>query len=126
MRISDWSSECALPIYGIAAAEHLADRLQLFEIADRRAGAVGVDVVDRLVDPGERHLHAAHRPLARGLHHVEAVGGGAVADHLAVDPRPAGAGMLQRLQNHDAAAAGDHEAVTRSEEHTSELQSLMR
>jgi hypothetical protein len=56
-------------------------------------------------------LHAARRALARGRHHVCAVGGGAIADDLGVDLGATGFGGLELLEHHDAAAAGDDEAV---------------
>ena len=56
-------------------------------------------------------LHAAHRALARGRHHVVAVGGRAVADDLGVDLGAARLGVLELFQHQHAAAAGDHEAV---------------
>ena len=70
-----------------------------------------VDVVDLLADGRERHLHAAHRALSRGLNHVIAVGSRAVADHFAIDPRPARLGVFQFLENEDARTAGDDETV---------------
>ena len=92
-------------------AEHLADRLDLLDVADRRRGGVRVDVVDRRVHAFERHLHAAHRALARRRHHVVAVGGRAIARDLGVDFRAARLGVLQLFEHQHAGAAGDHEAV---------------
>ena len=92
-------------------AEHLADRLDLLDVADRRRGGVRIDVVDRRVDPFERHLHAAHRALAGRRHHVVAVGGGAIAGHLGVDFRAARLGVLKLFEHQHAGAAGDDEAV---------------
>src|SRR3546814_3263409 len=118
-------------------AEHLADRLQLGNVAGRRRGAVGVDIVDRRVVTVAAGLvqcllHAAHRALARRCHHVGAVRGGAIADQFGIDLGAARLGVLEFFHDQDAAAAGDDETVAvlvigaRSEEHTSELQSLMR
>src|SRR5262249_8817445 len=45
-------------------AEHLADRLDLLDVADRCRGGVRIDVVDRRLHVGQRHAHAAHRALA--------------------------------------------------------------
>src|SRR6478672_6092103 len=96
-------------------AEHLADRLDLALIPYRSAGAVRVDVVDaadRLAAEAlHRHAHATRRALARGSHHVEAVGGSAVARDLAVDLGATALGALQLLEHQDAGAARDHEAV---------------
>ena len=70
-----------------------------------------VDVVDRRFDVVERHPHAAHRAFAGRRDHVEAVGGGAIADDFAIDARAARLGMLELFQHQDARAAGDDEAV---------------
>src|SRR6185436_2667477 len=82
---------------------------------DRGAGAVRVDVVDaadRLAPEAlHRHAHATHSTLPRGGHHVEAVGGGAVARDLAVNLGAAASGALHLLEHEHAGAAGDHEAV---------------
>ena len=92
-------------------AEHLADRLDLLQIADRGRGRVRIDVVDRRFHAFERHPHAAHRAFAGRLHHVVAVGSGAVAGDFAIDARAARLGMLEFFQHHHAGAAGDDEAV---------------
>ena len=75
-------------------AEHLADRLDLLEVADRRRGRVRIDVVDRRLHVLERHAHAAHRALARRRDHVVAVRGRAVAGDFGVDARAARLGVL--------------------------------
>ena len=72
---------------------------------------MGVDVVDRLLDPGQRLLHAAHATFAAGRDHVVAVGGGAIADDLGMDARAPRQRMIQRLDHHHAAAGRDDEAV---------------
>ena len=92
-------------------AEHAADRLDLLEIADRRRGGVRIDVVDRRLAGVERHVHAAHRALARGRHHVVAVGGRAVAGDLGIDLGAARLGVFELFQHQHAGAAGDDEAV---------------
>ena len=56
-------------------------------------------------------LHAAHRALARGRHHVVAVGGRAVAGDLGIDLGAARLGVLEFFQHQHAGAAGDDEAV---------------
>ena len=91
-------------------AEHLADGFDLLDIADGRGGGVGVDVVDA-VHVLQRRAHAARSAFAGRLHHVVAVGGGAVADELAVDAGAASLGVLELLENDDAGAAGNDEAV---------------
>src|SRR3546814_14692128 len=69
-------------------AEYLAERLQLLDVADRRAGAVRVDVDDRAVKPGARLTHAAHNALPGRSHHLATAGGRAVAPSLAANYRP--------------------------------------
>ncbi len=98
----------------VAGAEHLADRVDLRPVAGRRRGGVRVDVADLLVHRGKRHAHAALAAFAGRRHHVVAVGGGAVADDLAVDLGAARLGVLQLLQHQNAGAAGDDEAVARA------------
>ena len=95
----------------VSRAEHLSDRLDLLQVADRRRGGVRVDVADLLVDFRDRHPHAAHRAFSGGRHHVVAVGGGAVADDLAIDARAARLGVLELLEHDDARSAGDDESV---------------
>ena len=56
-------------------------------------------------------LHAARRAFARRRHHVEAVGGRAVAGELGVDLRAARLGVFEFLEHQHAGAAGDDEAV---------------
>ena len=98
-------------IGGHLRAEHLADRLDLLDVADRRRGGVRIDVVDRRLHVGERHAHAAHRAFARRRHHVVAVRGRAVAGDLGVDLRAARLGVLELFEHQHAGAAGDDEAV---------------
>ena len=49
--------------------------------------------------------------LLVGLRDVPAVGTGAVADHLGVDPRAAGHGEFQLLEDEDSRPFAEHEAV---------------
>src|SRR3546814_9351608 len=119
MRISDWSSDvCSSDLRGVGRDVHqvgpVAQRSQLSRIEPRRArerglpseDAVELDgVAHRLVDL-QRHLLAAEDEGGDGL------------------------GALRRAQQRlrllgDAGAVAD-EVELRSEEHTSELQSLMR
>src|SRR5215211_7896399 len=95
----------------VARAEHLADRLDLLLIADRRRGGMRIDVVDAALHVLERLAHAAHGPLAGGRDHVVAVRGRAVAGDLAIDAGAAGPRVVELLQHHDTGAAGNHEAV---------------
>src|SRR3546814_3991601 len=111
MRISDWSSDvCSSDLYlvgsvdlaGTDGLDHVGHRVQ-----GHRARAAGVDdqvadVVDRAAVRGLR----AHQHVDLAV--AEAVAGGDLAPHL--------------LHHH----VGDLARGQRSEEHTSELQSLMR
>ena len=54
---------------------------------------------------------AAPMPSLVGLGDVAAVGAGAVAEHLGVDPGAAGLGVLQLLEHQHAGAFAEHEAV---------------
>ena len=97
-------------------AEQALHRAQLDLVAERRRGAVGVDVVDvRRVDPGlaDGALHGAKAAVAvvGGRGDVEGVAGEAVADHLGVDLRAARLGVLQLLEHQGAGALAHDEAV---------------
>ena len=75
-------------------AEDLLERARLGEVAERRRGAVGVDVADPLRrDPGRLERRRDHRRdtgrLGLGLREVVRVVRGAVAEHLGVDRRAA-------------------------------------
>jgi len=73
---------------------------------------VGVQVVDRGVDGGHCHLHAADGAFAAWGNHVVAVGRRAVANDFGVDLGATGQRMFQ-LFNHDhTATASDDETVT--------------
>src|SRR5690606_19372707 len=93
-------------------AEHCSDTAGFGYVADRSRGAVGVQVVDRGVDGGERLLHAADRAFATGSNHVVAVASRAVADDFRVDVCATLEGVFQFLDHHHAAAASDDETVT--------------
>src|SRR3546814_2383257 len=109
MRISDWSSDvCSsdLEVLDVAAAPGLQVQ-QARTDGRRRAGALRRAPLRRLGD--QQAIAVAHQHAAAHRRHLD--------------------GRGQRLQ-HDALvglqAAELREAVGRSEEHTSELQSLMR
>ncbi len=61
--------------------------------------------------PLQRQLHALGLPLGIGQHEVGGVAVHGVADHLAVDLRPAGLGVAQPLEHVHAAPFGHHDAV---------------
>ncbi|EGE57185.1 hypothetical protein RHECNPAF_470074 [Rhizobium etli CNPAF512] len=92
-------------------AEYLADGADFLAVADRRRGAVRVDIVDVALHRGQRLAHAADGALARGCDHVVTIRGGAVADDFGVDLGAAGLGVLKLLEHQHAGAAGDDEAV---------------
>ena len=70
-----------------------------------------VDVVHVAAMFGQRHLHAAHGPFTRGLHHVVAVRGSAVAGEFGNDVGAARFGVFVFFEDEDTAAARDDEAV---------------
>src|SRR3546814_10574155 len=103
MRISDWSQTCALPI-----------------CVDHRIDAAGGA---ELVGPVHRHEDAA-RPLRQsdlGPHDDPAMG---AFDHRQPARRDTAGGGIVGMQLDEGLGDMSHQA--RSEEHTSELQSLMR
>src|SRR3546814_5458145 len=108
MRISDWSSDVCSSDLDQSVAEDLPGQL---------LGAP-VDLLQRLVDRhrADRHRRVADDPLA-GL--VDMLAGGQV-HHRVAAPADRPDQLLDLLGD-----AGTDRAV-RSEEHTSELQSLMR
>src|SRR5690606_27827308 len=92
--------------------EYFAYRSQFDDVAERRRGAVRVQIVDRTVHVLECLTHAAHGTFAGRLHHICTVCGHAVADELGVDARAARPRVLERLEDEHAAASGDHETVS--------------
>src|SRR5690606_39045064 len=97
---------------GHLVTKHIAHRLHFGHITYRRAGTVGVDVVDRGIDRRHCLLHAAQCTFAGRCDHVVAVRGGTVAGQFGDDGRATLAGMLQFFQYHHAATTGDDETVT--------------
>src|SRR3546814_10562315 len=135
MRISDWSSDvCSSDLLVRQGAAHRDDTVRrLGRPADQppRHGKLGneVDVAAARSD-GDRQPEAPPQHHGSNAVGIEIVGIDE-ADALATLQKPAerrsGAGIKQvRRETH--AAFGDREVarVVRSEEHTSELQSLMR
>ena len=93
-------------------AEYLAYRLQFTHVANRCAGAMCVNVVNRFIDAGHGLLHASHRAFTRRLDHVITVGSRTVTDHFGVDFCTACLCVLQFFKYHHAAATGNDEAIT--------------
>src|SRR5690606_30655763 len=89
------------------------DGLDFLEVTHRRGGGVRVDVVHWQLDVLQRHAHAAFRTFAGGRHHVETVGGGAIAHHLGPDAGAARLGVFELLENQNAGASGNDETITR-------------
>src|SRR3546814_1131824 len=121
MRISDWSSDVCSSDLAIEAAEH-------HEIARQRHDMPGRAARIRLavVGPHRQHIVAAG-PHRRGRIEAEAREGAFVAAEL--DPAQPDVGDdARRIEFEEAALARRRraEGAARSEEHTSELQSLMR
>ena len=90
-------------------AEHVLDRLRLGRVAERRRGAVRVDVADALrLDAGALERAAHHRGDARRLRlrlrHVVRVVRGAVAEHLGVDLGAAALGAASQSSSRSAPA----------------------
>ncbi len=97
-------------------AESALDRQGLDRVVDLGARAVGVDVIDVLgVEPGilKRQPHRDDRAPAVvvAVGQAEGVGRRGVAGNLAVDGRPAAAGVLEILQHQHPAPFADHEPV---------------
>src|SRR3546814_7714865 len=111
-------------------------------ISDWSSDVCSSDLDVRWVDAGvtDRVAHAARAALAvlAGRGHVERVAAHAETGELGVDARATRLGALVFLDHQDSGAVAHDEAVAalvprprcllrlRSEEHTSELQSLMR
>ncbi len=87
------------------------DGFQFADIAYRGTGTVSIDIIHRFCHFLQGLLHAAYRPFAGGLHHIEAVGSGAVADQFGVNGRAASFGVLQLFEHQHSATAGDHKPV---------------
>src|SRR3546814_8619881 len=111
MRISDWSSTCALPIYEI-----LTSTIQNRETAAGKANVLAASVI---IDGDPR---AADKQLA-AIAQVTAADIQRVARTYLADEHSA---AIRYLPAESAAAGAKSDTVSRSEEHTSELQSLMR
>ncbi len=97
-------------------AQDLAQRLQLRDVALRRGRRVRVEVHDlgrlevRLVQQ-VLHRRGDAAPGRLGLGDVVGVRGQPLAQHLAVDPGAARGGVLRGLQDDDAGALTEDEAV---------------
>src|SRR3546814_7790840 len=112
MRISDWSSDvCSSDLLTGAGREHAGNQLE----QGRFAGAVGTDDAQRFA------LAQRKRHVVQHLHHTPRR---SPAQHIPQRVRAVTAMADHRVA---FAQAGDRQQrLARSEEHTSELQSLMR
>src|SRR3546814_3892780 len=111
MRISDWSSD-------VCSSDLLAD-----SVAERLRSTPGVSVVS-VYGGRNREIDVAFDPVrlqAFSISLAEARGALAASDVGLNLSGPVEAGKLERLRY-----AGELGSAARSEEHTSELQSLMR
>ncbi len=101
---------------GGVLAERGVQHQALGDVALGRRGGVGVDVRDvgradvRLVQRAQDRAGAA-AALRVGLGDVVGVGGDAGAEHLGVDPRAAGPGVLLGLEHQHAGALAEDEPV---------------
>src|SRR3546814_6891558 len=134
MRISDWSSECALPIYEV---DREVRPVHLAQVGDGDLDVASEDVDGELV-AGAEVKRAAHLVVQRDQRRSIVVGrppspGGDLVDGTGLahpgEPAVAAEHPLHIAGNLQL-AGGDtihrDDAAARSEEHTSELQSLMR
>ena len=97
-------------------AERRVEHQPLGDVALRGRGRVGVDVddvagVDLAPRQGPQDRPGAAAAGRVGLGDVVGVGGDAGAEHLGVDPRAAGPGVLLGLEHQHAGALAEHEAV---------------
>src|SRR3546814_7909456 len=115
MRISDWSSDvCSSDLHVALAAEPIGRDIIIVELPGvRRIDAIG----NTVIDAGIFRVRPIRRPIAP----VEAIG---VDQRIGLRIGAAdreGAPAIGKL-----AAGGCRDQIFRSEEHTSDLQSLMR
>src|SRR3546814_6492197 len=123
MRISDWSSDvCSSDLPGLVAAEIVHDDdIARLEAGDQLLANIGQEAfaVDRTVEDARRGEPIAAQGAQEG-HGAPVAMRGEAANPLASRPPAAQWGHV----GFDPGLVDEHE--TRSEEHTSELQSLMR
>src|SRR3546814_10622469 len=117
MRISDWSSDvCSSDLFGgrerqrrvpaqLRGIIDVAAGQPPYPVVAIRAARAGAQMIDQMAETG---TEAFDQPRTRRLH----------------QPRPLAIGDVQL--RHLAAKIGEERAVGRSEEHTYELQPLMR
>src|SRR3546814_1480906 len=109
MRISDWSSDvCSSDL-------HIAELPFEFDARERLDGIMDGCGIGRTAGHRQHHRHRGRSVLPMRVHRL--------IEHV-----PVGSNSLQALFLSDdlALTASDFELPVRSEEHTSELQSLMR
>src|SRR3546814_2200230 len=110
MRISDWSSDvCSSDLDDVVDVGEVAGVVAVVEHVDRLAGQ------DLAREQEQRHVRPAPGPVDG----EEAQAGGRQVEQVAVGVRHQFVGLL-------GGRVHAHRVVDRSEEHTSELQSLMR
>src|SRR3546814_4002395 len=121
MRISDWSSDvCSSDLVRVQVGRHHGvDRLRL----RHHEGGHGVDQLEVDVQRGKVGQHVAANRVPE--HHAVALGV-RLGDHGKALARPAHRQLAGEAADALDALAGEHGNIDRSEEHTSELQSLMR
>ncbi|CAB3744949.1 hypothetical protein LMG1231_06169 [Achromobacter denitrificans] len=110
------------PVGGARLPQRYADRARFYRVAHRRAGAVGLQVIDLAGrDAGAGVGRAQQVGLRLGAGHgqagLAAVGIDRGAGHDGQDPVAVGEGAVQVLEQEQAAAFGTHVAVARRVEH---------
>src|SRR3546814_6655795 len=119
MRISDWSSDvCSSDLKSVPTFSHEALEARAVDLLERQR----IEIDARHAAQVDRADLAAIWPLALGEGLRAAGGAEAVRDRVLVEVI-IGQRVLARGQREDV---GGQEREQRSEEHTSELQSLMR
>src|SRR3546814_7332286 len=119
MRISDWSSD-------VCSSDLRSAFLAQIDLVDLERRAFAHRHIAEFAD------EARCRPIARrDVERLEAIGGGELLrfgqfEHVAVERQRVDACARVDRAGDRAAGAQRHAVVERSEEHTSELQSLMR
>src|SRR3546814_4230641 len=125
MRISDWSSTCALPIYAGGGAGAVAGCKARLSPDHACPGAGGRERPGRFRSAGRTGLAKPVREWQPASKPSDQPAYRALDQTAASDPADDGGAISCRCDRASPSAAGDGSGA-RSEEHTSELQSLMR